>query len=46
MVRVGGACYGVRTCTHFDNPQALLPVMSIRTRVVDVGKVPAGTIIG
>ena len=46
MVRAGAACYGMRTSTEFENPGALRPVMSIRTRVVEVRKVPAGCTIG
>lgn len=46
MARVGAACYGVRTSTCFENPDALLPVMRIRTRVMEVRQVPAGRTIG
>jgi len=46
MVRVGAACYGVRTSTDFVNPPALRPVMSIRTRVMEVREVPSGSTIG
>jgi alanine racemase len=46
MVRVGAACYGVRTSRHFVNPPGLRPVMSIRTRVMEVREVPAGRTIG
>ncbi len=46
LVRVGAACYGVRTSTEFENPPALRPVMSIRTWVMEVRRVPAGTPIG
>ena len=33
MVRVGAACYGVRTSRDFENPRELKPVMSFRTWV-------------
>jgi len=46
MVRVGAACYGVRTSRHFENPPGLRPVMNIRTRVTEVRQVPAGRTIG
>jgi alanine racemase len=46
LVRVGAACYGVRTSRDFDNPHALKPVMSVRTRVAQVRDVPAGATIG
>jgi alanine racemase len=46
MVRVGAACYGVRTSTAFANPKPLRPVMSIRTRVMEIRRVPAGHTIG
>jgi alanine racemase len=46
LVRVGAACYGVRTSTAFENPAALRPVMSVKTRVMEVRNVPAGTRIG
>ena len=46
MVRVGAACYGVRTSTEFDNPDALRPVMSIRTRVMEIRQVPVGRTLG
>jgi alanine racemase len=46
MVRIGAACYGVRTSTDFANPDALRPVMSIRTRVMEIRSVPAGHTIG
>lgn len=46
MVRVGAACYGVRTSTEFANPASLRPVMSIATRVMEVRNVPAGRPIG
>ena len=46
MVRVGAACYGVRTSQEFSNPAALRPVMSIKTRVAQVRDIPAGRTIG
>jgi len=46
MVRVGAACYGVRTSTCFENPDALLPVMRIRTRIMEVRQLPAGRTLG
>jgi alanine racemase len=46
LVRVGAACYGVRTSQDFVNPAALRPVMSIKTRVAQVRDVPAGKTIG
>jgi alanine racemase len=46
MVRVGAACYGVRTSTDFENPDALEPVMSFRSWVAQVRDVPKGRTIG
>ena len=46
LVRVGAACFGVRTSTDFDNPVELQPVMSMKTRVMEVRRVPAGTTVG
>lgn len=46
MVRMGAACYGVRTSRHFANPPVLKPVMSIKTRVMEVRSVPPGRTIG
>ncbi len=46
LVRVGAACFGVRTSTDFANPVELQPVMSMKTRVMEVRAVPAGTSIG
>jgi alanine racemase len=46
MVRVGAACYGVRTSQEFANPTALRPVMSVKTRVAQVREIPAGRTIG
>ena len=36
MVRVGAACFGVRTSQDFENPPQLRPVMAVRTRVAQV----------
>jgi alanine racemase len=46
MVRVGAACYGVRTSTDFENPAELKPVMSFRTWVAQVRDVPKGCTVG
>jgi alanine racemase len=46
MVRVGAGCYGVRTSQEFENPSALRPVMSFRTWVAQVRKIPRGRTIG
>jgi alanine racemase len=46
MVRVGAACYGVRTSSDFENPAALKPVMSMRSWVAGIRDVPAGQTIG
>jgi alanine racemase len=46
MVRVGAACYGVRTSREFDNPPELRPVMSFRTWVAQVRDIPRGRSIG
>jgi alanine racemase len=46
MVRVGAACYGVRTSREFENPAALKPVMSFRTRVAQLRDVPRGRAVG
>jgi alanine racemase len=46
MVRVGAACYGVRTSTDFENPPQLKPVMSFRTWVAQVRNVPKGRTVG
>ena len=46
LVRVGAACYGVRTSRHFENPTALRPVMSVFTRVAQVRSVPADRPVG
>jgi len=46
MVRVGAACYGVRTSRHFDNLPDLKPCMMVKTRIAQVRNVPAKTRIG
>jgi alanine racemase len=46
MVRVGAACYGVRTSREFENPTGLRPVMSFRTWVAQVREIPRGRTIG
>ncbi|MGB3654339.1 MAG: alanine racemase [Rivularia sp. (in: cyanobacteria)] len=46
LVRVGAACYGVRTSQDFQNPPELKPVMSVKTRVAQVRKIPKGKTIG
>ena len=46
LVRVGAACYGVRTSRAFENPPELKPVMSIKTRIMEVRSVPVGRTIG
>ncbi len=46
MVRVGAACYGVRTSREFENPAELEPVMSFRTWVAQVRDVPKGRTVG
>jgi alanine racemase len=46
MVRVGAACYGVRTSREFENPAQLKPVMSFRTWVAQVRDVPKGHTVG
>jgi alanine racemase len=46
MVRVGAACYGVRTSRAFDNPKALRPIMSFRSWVAQVREIPKGRTIG
>lgn len=46
MVRVGAACYGVRTSREFENPAELRPVMSFRTWVAQVRDVPKGRTVG
>jgi len=46
MVRVGAACYGVRTSRAFENPAELKPVMSFRTWVAQVRDVPKGHTVG
>ena len=46
MVRVGAACYGVRTSREFENPVELKPVMSFRTWVAQLRDVPKGRTVG
>jgi alanine racemase len=46
MVRIGAACYGVRTSREFENPPELKPVMSFRTWVAQVRNVPKGRTVG
>jgi alanine racemase len=46
MVRVGAACYGVRTSRAFENPAELKPVMSFRTWVAQLRNVPKGRTVG
>ena len=46
MVRVGAACYGVRTSREFENPTELKPVMSFRTWVAQLRDVPKGRTVG
>jgi alanine racemase len=46
MVRVGAACYGVRTSSEFENPAELKPVMSFRTWIAQVRDVPKGRTVG
>ncbi|MDY6898003.1 MAG: alanine racemase [Cyanobacteriota bacterium] len=46
LVRVGAACYGVRTSQDFENPPELKPVMSVKTRIAQVREVPKGKTIG
>ena len=46
MVRVGAACYGVRTSREFENPPEIKPVMSMRTWVAQVRDVPKGRSVG
>jgi alanine racemase len=46
LVRVGAACYGVRTSRDFANPAELEPVMSFMTRIMELREVPVGATIG
>ncbi|MCB1777077.1 MAG: alanine racemase, partial [Candidatus Competibacteraceae bacterium] len=46
MVRVGAACYGVRTSRNFENLPGLKPVMSVKSRIAQVRYIPVGTKIG
>lgn len=45
-VRPGLLLYGARSAAHQDPDRQLLPVMSVRTRVVAVRDVAAGTAVG
>jgi len=45
-VRPGLLLYGARTAAHQDPERRLLPVMSVRTRVVALRDVAAGTAVG
>lgn len=46
MVRVGAACYGVRTSRNFENLPGLKPIMSVKSRIAQIRHIPAGTKIG
>jgi alanine racemase len=46
MVRSGAACYGVRTSRNFENLPGLKPVMTVKSRIAQVRKIPVGTRIG
>jgi alanine racemase len=46
LVRTGAACFGVRTSRAFENPPELRPVMSMKTRIMEIRSVPPGTPIG
>jgi alanine racemase len=46
MVRVGAACYGVRTSREFENPAGIKPVMSFRTWIAQLRDVPKGRTVG
>lgn len=46
MVRLGAACFGMRTSTAFQNPKGLEPLMSARTEISDLRELPAGSTIG
>ncbi len=46
MVRVGAACYGVRTSREFENPAELKPIMSFKTWVAQLRDVPKGRTVG
>lgn len=46
LARVGAACYGVRTSQNFPNPPELQPVMSVKTKVAQVRRIPAGRRVG
>jgi alanine racemase len=46
MVRLGAACYGVRTSREFANPAELKPVMSFRTWIAQLRDVSKGRTVG
>lgn len=46
MVRVGAACYGVRTSRHFENLPGLEPIMSVKSRIAQIRHIPVGIAIG
>lgn len=46
MVRVGAACYGVRTSRNYENLPGLKPIMSMKSRIAQVRHIPTGTKIG
>ncbi|MET0090979.1 MAG: alanine racemase [Candidatus Thiodiazotropha sp.] len=46
MVRIGAACYGVKTSRNFENLPGLKPVMSVKSRIAQVRDIPTGTKIG
>ncbi|WP_159517210.1 alanine racemase [Sunxiuqinia indica] len=46
MVRVGAACYGVKTSHNFSNLPDLKPCMMVKTRITQVRNIPAATKIG
>lgn len=46
LVRVGAACYGVRTSQNFLNLPEIKPVMAVKTKVAQVRRIPAGRTIG
>lgn len=46
MVRVGAACYGVRTSRHFENLDGIKPIMSVKSHIAQIRHIPAGQTIG
>lgn len=46
MVRAGAATFDARTSTEFKNPVGLAPCMTIKTKVAQVRRMPAGKTIG